>query len=99
MASRQRRATMNISIPGSLRAWVDSQVEKGRYGTVSEFIRALLRDAMLRQEMLEESLLAALDEGPLVTMTDADWSRIRREARRQAASDRRRLDVVRRKSA
>jgi len=36
-------ATMNISLPDALKAFVDEQVERGHYGTTSEYVRELLR--------------------------------------------------------
>lgn len=35
--------TMNISLPDSLKAFVDQQVTKARYGTSSEYVRELIR--------------------------------------------------------
>ena len=37
--------SLNVSLPESMRAWVDTQVKVGGYGTASEFIRELLREA------------------------------------------------------
>ena len=49
--------TMNISLPDSLRAFVDDQVSRGGYGTSSEYIRELIRKDQDRQR-LRELLLA-----------------------------------------
>ena len=35
--------TMNISLPDTLRDFVDGQVSKGGYGTSSEYVRELIR--------------------------------------------------------
>lgn len=35
--------TMNISLPDGLRDFVDGQVERGGYGTSSEYVRELIR--------------------------------------------------------
>ncbi len=35
--------TMNISLPDSLKAFVDEQVSDNGYGTSSEYVRALIR--------------------------------------------------------
>jgi len=35
--------TMNISLPESLKAFVDEQVSNGGYGTSSEYVRELIR--------------------------------------------------------
>lgn len=34
---------MNISLPDSLKAFVDKQVSQGGYGTSSEYVRELIR--------------------------------------------------------
>lgn len=36
-------ATMNISLPESLKEFVDERVVKGQYGTSSEYVRELIR--------------------------------------------------------
>ncbi|NTV76275.1 MAG: type II toxin-antitoxin system ParD family antitoxin [Holophaga sp.] len=36
-------ATMNISLPDPLKAFVDQQVDQGTYGTSSEYVRDLIR--------------------------------------------------------
>jgi antitoxin ParD1/3/4 len=75
------RATMNISLPESLREWVEELVEKNGYGTVSEYIRQLVREDQRRRvrEEIEKRLLAAIESGPATPMTKADWDRMRRE--------------------
>ena len=35
--------TMNISLPESLKSFVDDQVSQGGYGTSSEYVRQLIR--------------------------------------------------------
>ncbi len=35
--------TMNVSLPEVLRTFVDEQVEDGRYGSTSEYVRELIR--------------------------------------------------------
>ena len=34
---------MNVSLPDELRSFVDEQVLEGRYGSTSEYVRALIR--------------------------------------------------------
>ena len=34
---------MNVSLPEELRTFVDEQVEDGRYGSTSEYVRELIR--------------------------------------------------------
>ena len=52
--------SMNISLPETMKSFVDQQVESGGYGSVSEYIRELIRktrDNMSRQVQLELLLL------------------------------------------
>ena len=36
-------STMNISLPDTLKSFVDEQVHQGSYGTSSEYVRELIR--------------------------------------------------------
>lgn len=36
-------STMNISLPDTLKAFVDEQVDQGGYSTSSEYVRTLIR--------------------------------------------------------
>lgn len=77
--------TMNISIPDQLREFVDEQVGSGRYSSVSEYVRELIRDDEKRraQEKLEAMLMEGLRSGASSEMTPRDWAEIREEAVRQ----------------
>ena len=73
--------TMNISLPDSMKHFIDTQVAAGGYSSTSEYVRALVRDAQQRQAKarLEALLLEALDSGDPTVMTKEDWDAIRRE--------------------
>ena len=43
--------TMNVSLPEELKAFVDSQAERGGYGSTSEFVRDLVRREQDRQQL------------------------------------------------
>ena len=74
--------TMNISIPESLKGFVDSRVKAGGYSSVSEYVRDLIRDDEKRkaQDKLEALLIEGLQSGQPTEMTPQDWDDIRREA-------------------
>ena len=55
--------TMNISLPESLRAFVEEQVSQRRYGTTSEYVRDLIRRDQDRQH-LRDLLLAGANSEP-----------------------------------
>ena len=58
--------TMNISLPESLRAFVEEQVSRRRYGTTSECVRDLIRRDQDRQHLRYLLLAGAASEpGPV----------------------------------
>jgi antitoxin ParD1/3/4 len=73
--------TMNISLPDSMKHFIEGQVAAGGYSSASEYVRALVRAEQHRQAKarLETLLLEALDSGDATTMTPEDWDAIRRE--------------------
>lgn len=73
--------SMNISLPEPLKRFVDGQIEQGRYSSVSEYMRELIRDDEKRKahEKFEALLLEGL-QGDTHTMTPEDWSAIRKDA-------------------
>jgi antitoxin ParD1/3/4 len=70
--------SMNISLPEPLKLFVEEQVNKGGYGTASEYLGELIREAQRRadQHKLEEMLLAGL-QSPTSEMTADEWSALR----------------------
>ena len=77
--------TMNISLPDPLKDFVDEQVASGRYSSVSEYVRDLIRADEKRkaQDKLEALLIEGIQSGEPTEMTRQDWADIRREAVRQ----------------
>lgn len=73
--------SMNISLPDPLKKFVDGQIAQGRYSSVSEYMRALIRADEKRkaEEHLEAKLLEGMNS-PESELTPADWSAIRNEA-------------------
>jgi len=73
--------TMNISLPDSMKHFIEGQVAAGGYSSASEYVRALVRDAQQRhaKARLETLLLEALESGDPTAMTREDWDAIRRE--------------------
>jgi len=73
--------SMNISLPDPLKKFVDGQIAQGRYSSVSEYVRELIRADEKRkaEEQLEAKLLEGLS-GVESELTPADWRAIRTEA-------------------
>jgi len=77
--------TMNISLPDQLKDFVDNQIGTGRYSSVSEYVRELIREDEKRkaQERLEAMLMEGIQSGAPTEMTRRDWEEIRKEAVKQ----------------
>ncbi len=73
--------SMNISLPEPLKQFVDGQISTGRYSSVSEYVRELIRADEKRkaEELLEAKLLEGLASAES-ELTPADWIAIRKEA-------------------
>lgn len=52
-------STMNISLPDTLKSFVDEQVNQGGYGTSSEYIRELIRKDQDRLQLRSLLLVGA----------------------------------------
>jgi antitoxin ParD1/3/4 len=80
--------SLNIALPDPLREFVDQQVASGAYGSPSDYIQSLLRDARSRAALkqTEAALLEGLDSGPATPMTADDWAGIRRDVANKLAS-------------
>ena len=79
--------SMNISLPDSMRSYVEEQVATGGYSTVSEYFRELVRSDQKRKanERLETLLLEGLDSGTATPMSDRDWEDVRQAVRERVA--------------
>lgn len=77
--------TITISLPESLKQFIEEQVEQEGFGTVSEYLRALVRDEQKRsaKSRLESQLLEGL-QSDASEMTAKDWAEIRDEVRRRS---------------
>ena len=75
--------TVTISLPESLKAFIEHQLATKGYGNVSEYFRSLLRDEQAREEdsrleaLLVEGLAARGDDIPL---TREFWRELKAEA-------------------
>ncbi len=73
--------SMNISLPDPLKQFVDAQIAQGRYSSVSEYVRELIRADEKRKaaEWLDVKLMEGLSSEE-AALTAADWDGIRKEA-------------------
>lgn len=72
--------TMNISLPDSLRDFVDEQVEQRGYGTSSEYMRDLIREDQGRQQ-LKALLLAGAGSAPTAPVDGGYFDALRARVR------------------
>ena len=84
--------TMNIALSAKLKAFVQREVRRRGYSSVSEYMRELIRGEQERQERefarLEAEILKGINSGPATPMTPEDWQDIRMEVRRRSAQRR-----------
>jgi antitoxin ParD1/3/4 len=60
-------ATMNISLPGPMKDWVESQAQTGRYSNASDYVRDLIRRDQERADKIaamQRLIDEALESGP-----------------------------------
>jgi antitoxin ParD1/3/4 len=74
--------TVTISLPESLKEFIDLEVQTKGYGNVSEYVRGLLRAQQAKEEdaRLETLLLAGLASGEDVALTPDFWRELKADA-------------------
>ena len=72
-------ATINISLPDTLKAEVEQVIAKDGYGNASEFFRELVRNHLKerQQRELENLLLEGIRSGDASPLTKQDFADIR----------------------
>ncbi len=76
-------STMNISLPDSLKSFVDEQVENRGYGTSSEYLRELIRKDQERTR-LRGLLLTGAESAPAGAADSAYFDVLREGVRARA---------------
>lgn len=76
-------STMNISLPESLKAFVDEQIAERGYGTSSEYVRELIRKDQDRLR-LRRLLLEGAASAPGAPADSAYFESLRADVRRRA---------------
>jgi antitoxin ParD1/3/4 len=72
---------LQISLPESLQQFIDLKVRQGGYSNTDEYIYHLVLEDQKRhaQQHLEEMLIAGLDSGNPIEITDDWWENKRAE--------------------
>ena len=74
-------ASLNISLPQSLKDYVENQVRDSGYSTPSEYLRELVREDQKRRasQRLEALLLEGLNSGDPIEITPEYWENKRKQ--------------------
>lgn len=62
-------ATLNLSLPDAMKAWIEAQTGGGQYNNASEYVRDLIRRDQRDREALAR-LQAAIDQGRSSGLSD-----------------------------
>jgi antitoxin ParD1/3/4 len=72
-------ASLNVSLPKTLRKYVEVQVKSSGYSTPSEYVRTLIREDQKRKglERIEELLLEGVSSGAPLEVNRTYWDKKR----------------------
>lgn len=73
-------ATMNVSLPNTMRAWVEDQINTGHYSNASDYVRDLIRrdqEYHDRREMLIKALIAGENSGVSERSIEDIWQGVK----------------------
>ncbi len=76
-------ATMNISLPDQMKAWVEAQSADGRYANSSDYVRDLIRREQIKAEKIAH-WQRLVDEARAGAVSDKTFDEIIAEARAEA---------------
>lgn len=75
-------ATMNVSLPGQMKQWVEKQSETGRYSNASDYVRDLIRRDQERagkiaylQRFVSEGIESGIGNRSMADLQDAALAR------------------------
>ncbi len=74
--------TVTISLPESLKTFIEEQIATKGYGNVSEYFRTLLREAQAKEDdtRLEALLIEGLASGEGIPLNRKFWRELKAEA-------------------
>ncbi len=73
--------TLNVSLPESMRTFIDEQIKNQGYSTASEYIRHLIRKEQeaMEDKRLEALLIEGLESGEPIEINEKWWENKREE--------------------
>jgi len=72
-------ATMNISLTDTMKEWVESQTNSGRYGNVSDYMRDLIRRDQDHRHAIVEALIEGENSGESDLSVSDIWQQVQQE--------------------
>jgi len=75
-------ATLNISLPDSLKTFAQNQTETSDYSNPSDYVRSLIREDKEKkeaQQRIEALLLEGLESGEPIPVTPKYWKTLKEE--------------------
>jgi antitoxin ParD1/3/4 len=74
--------TLTISLPDSLKDFIEQEVQSKGYGNVSEYVRGLLREAQNKEAdaRLEALLIEGLTKSKAIPVSPEFWSELKHDA-------------------
>lgn len=77
--------TVTFSLPQSMREFIERQVAEEGFGTVSEYLRSLVRDDQKRKAraVVDQALLEGLNSGAASEWTPGDRNAVEAEIKRR----------------
>jgi antitoxin ParD1/3/4 len=78
-------ATMNISLPDQMKAWVEEQTRDGRYANSSDVVRDLIRREQVRAEKVA-NMQRLVDEARASGISRRSMEDIRADAKSRIAT-------------
>ncbi len=80
--------TLTISLPESIKEFIDAQVAEGAYESAEEFISALVREEQKRKARakVDALLIEGLNSGEATPMTPQDWEELKLNLRNRLAN-------------
>ncbi|WP_298099795.1 type II toxin-antitoxin system ParD family antitoxin [Brevundimonas sp.] len=78
-------ATMNISLPDQMKAWVEAQSADGRYANSSDYVRDLIRREQIKAEKIA-NMERLIEEAYASGVSEMTMDEIFAEARTEAVA-------------
>ncbi len=80
-------STLNISLPEQMRSFVEEKISSGGYGTISEYVRELIRADQRRDQVAFDRFIhEAFESGEAAELTKGEINEARDIVKKRIAS-------------